>query len=189
MSWWAQESCGGGWTQATVGGYINIRPTFLLGGRKGRPIMSIDLEPDREGTHVQIWLSAWISNFGGDGAHALIARYLAAQQDHQDPQLSVGPPHHTVIGHSYTPRPPRTRLDMDSTVVYLVHLACCTSCAPLSPPASCPLWEAAAVRAVGEYHRHVSKKGGAAIQHFRADTDKNIGGGRTGAPQVGRPTL
>lgn len=54
----------GGWTQADGRGYINIRPTFLLGGRKGRPIMSIDLEPDREGTHVQIWLSAWISNFG-----------------------------------------------------------------------------------------------------------------------------
>lgn len=75
---------------------------------------------------------------------------------------------------------------MDSTVVYLVHLACCTSCAPLSPPASCPLWEAAAVRAVGEYHRHVSK--GAAIQHFRADTDKTSAGkNRSAAGRAAHP--
>ena len=54
----------GGWTQADGRGHINIRPGFMLGGRNGRPVMSIDLEPDDEGTHVQIWLSAWISKYG-----------------------------------------------------------------------------------------------------------------------------
>jgi len=54
----------GGWKSADGRGQINIRPGFLLGGRDGRPVVSIDLEPDHEGTHVQIWLSAWISKFG-----------------------------------------------------------------------------------------------------------------------------
>ena len=54
----------GGWRQADGPGQINIRPSFLRGGRKGRPVISIDLEPDDEGTHVQIWFSAWISTLG-----------------------------------------------------------------------------------------------------------------------------
>jgi hypothetical protein len=54
----------GGWKPANGRGQINIRPGLLLGGRKGRPVLSMDLEEDDEGTHVQIWLSAWVSKWG-----------------------------------------------------------------------------------------------------------------------------
>ena len=54
----------GGWKPASGRGQINIRPGFLLGGRNGRPVLSIDLQEDDKGTHVQIWLSAWISKWG-----------------------------------------------------------------------------------------------------------------------------
>lgn len=54
----------GGWKTSNGDGNINIRPGFLLGGRNDRPILSIDLEEDQEGTHVQIWMSAWISKYG-----------------------------------------------------------------------------------------------------------------------------
>jgi hypothetical protein len=48
-----------GWKKTDGRGQINIRPGFLLFGRNGRPVISIDLEADQQGTHVQIWLSAW----------------------------------------------------------------------------------------------------------------------------------
>jgi hypothetical protein len=48
-----------GWKKTDGRGQFNIRPGFLLFGRDGRPVVSIDLEPDEHGTHVQIWLSAW----------------------------------------------------------------------------------------------------------------------------------
>lgn len=54
----------GGWKPAGGRGQINIRPGFILGGRNGRPVLSIDLEEDEAGAHVQIWLSAWISKWG-----------------------------------------------------------------------------------------------------------------------------
>jgi hypothetical protein len=54
----------GGWKLTDGRGQINIRPGFFLGGRDGRPVVSIDLEPSQEGTHVQVWLSAWVSRFG-----------------------------------------------------------------------------------------------------------------------------
>lgn len=54
----------GGWKEANGPGQINIRPGFLIGGRKNRPVISMDLESDSEGTHVQIWFSAWISTLG-----------------------------------------------------------------------------------------------------------------------------
>jgi hypothetical protein len=47
-----------GWKKTDGRGQINIRPGFLLFGRKGRPVISIDLEPDQQGTHVQIWMSS-----------------------------------------------------------------------------------------------------------------------------------
>lgn len=54
-----------GWKTVAGGrGQINIRPAFILGGRDGRPVLSIDLEEDDKGAHVQIWLSAWTSRLG-----------------------------------------------------------------------------------------------------------------------------
>lgn len=63
----ALESSGvlrSGWKSCDGRGQINIRPGFLLGGRDGRPIMSIDIEAEPQGARIQIWLSAWISKFG-----------------------------------------------------------------------------------------------------------------------------
>lgn len=53
-----------GWKPASGEGQINIRPGFLRGGRQERPVISIDLDPSAQGTHVRIWLSAWIQNYG-----------------------------------------------------------------------------------------------------------------------------
>jgi hypothetical protein len=54
----------GGWKTSGGDGAINIRPGFFLGGRDGRPVVSINLESDHAGTHVQVWMSAWVSRFG-----------------------------------------------------------------------------------------------------------------------------
>ncbi|CAM3900866.1 hypothetical protein H7J08_30420 [Mycobacterium frederiksbergense] len=61
-----------GWKPCDGRGQINIRPGFLLGGRDGRPVLSIDIEADPQGARIQIWLSAWISKFGiMEPAHSL----------------------------------------------------------------------------------------------------------------------
>lgn len=54
----------GGWKPANGEGTVNIRPGYFLGGRNDRPVLSITLEEDAQGTHVHIWLSAWVSRFG-----------------------------------------------------------------------------------------------------------------------------